>query len=99
MYSGETAGDTSASFTRRSVGVVLKFPLGSVQTPHLTVVADAQLMDTNDALRCIYHPLLSLPVLGCEQTMLVCDVSSQNTFFFFNLCLIKVCKKLAWEVS
>ena len=86
MYSGETAGDTCASFTRRSVGVVLKFPLGSVQTPHITVVADAQLMDTNDALRCIYHPLLRLPVLVCEQIKI-------------NLCLIKVCKKLAWEVS
>ena len=64
------------------VGVVFKYPLGSVQASHFTDYTDALQMGTNDVLGGFNHPLQSLPVLLCHaQTKLICDVFRQDALY------------------
>ncbi len=49
---------------------------------------------TNDVVSGFNHPLQSPPVLGCTQTMPICNISSQDAFYCFS---VKVDENLAWE--
>lgn len=67
-----------------------------LQTSHCTSVTGAPSMGTNDVLKSLNHPLLSLPVLGRTKSMSVYDAFSQDAFYFSS---IKVDQNLALEFS
>lgn len=59
-------------------------PLGPVQTSHFTGITDV-LMGTSDDPGGFYHPMQSLPVLGCTQTMPFCKKVDVLLAVEFNL--------------
>ena len=60
------------------VGVLFKYPLGSVQTSYFTDVVNALQMGPSDDLGSFNHMLF---VLGCAWIMIVCDVSSHDALY------------------
>ena len=111
-YSGGTAADTSVSSLwwqqceRLWLGWVLSLSiLWALWASHFTDITDALQMGTNDVLGGFNHPLQSLPVLGHAQTILICDVFSQNALYTSsekadnNLALKSSLLKFVWKVE
>lgn len=95
-----------SSVNRLWLGWVLSLSiLWALWASHFTDITDALQMGTNDVLGGFNHPLQSLPVLGHAQTILICDVFSQNALYTSsekadnNLALKSSLLKFVWKVE